>query len=69
MKHEMGAEVSENLRELLLDQDLEAKFKLESDGVKMIELYMKDKPLPKDSVNAKLISHGYAKLILDNTLP
>ncbi len=35
----------------------------------MVELCMKDKKTAKDSVNAKLVSHGYAKLILDEPLP
>lgn len=35
----------------------------------MIELFLKGKTQPNESVNAKLISHGYAKLIPDKVLP
>jgi len=59
----MGEEVSENLRELVLDQELEAHFIASEGDCKMIELFLKGKTKAIESVNAKLISHGYAKLI------
>ena len=62
LKHELGYEIKDNLFELLSDKTLYIDFISQDDHHKQAVFYVSEPKNPKNSVNAKLVQVGYAKV-------